>query len=595
MVSRYLKYLPLAIVLASVMAFAVACGEDEEAATAVPAPAAPAPAAPAPAAPAPAAPAPVAPAPAAVAATAVPVLAAATAAPAVVQAAPVGKAPAHLKMAQGDDPDTMYCGESIAVASVMFGKAYCDGSIDFIQDELVGRLAISWSSNSDSTEWTYKLRKGVDFHDGDPFNAQALKAHLDFIRTSADPNSSWNISIYGKQVTGVEVLDDFSVRLTMDKSRPIWPLDETWWANGIANQRIVDEVGLERFRDTHMSGTGAFKFISWERLDKVEMEANRDWWGPESQTTPERVTVFNIPEAGTRLAALLTEEIDWLINPLTPQIEIIEASPKHRVLIREQYDVITMYLNWNRVPALKEKRLRQAISEAINYQAIVDDIYLGTATVLRNNLPTTSAYYGPDVDPYPKYDPENAKRLVAELKAEGLYNDEEISFLTARGVYTEDARSSQALVDNLQEAGINGVIEIVDSAIKSQRYRKQACEWDLIMSLPVDGYGDLQGWLWNIAGGRTDYASWCFTESSPGNGDWGDPDLNEWMRLGPLAEVMPVGPERDAAFLKALESFNKSYTIQGLWQLSFVYGISNEWDFLPDTHESTFIWSFKKR
>ena len=267
-----------------------------------------------------------------------PAIAAATAAPVVVAtAAPaaIAKAAVHLKMAQSDDTDTMYCGESTAVPAVMFGKALCDAHIDFIGDVLLGRLEISWESNSDSTVWTYQLRQGVKLHNGKDFDAEASAAHLNFLRTSDDPNMGWNQGIYGRQLIGVEATGPFEVTLTMDKSRPVWSLDETWWASGVVDQSLIDANGLDAFREDPIA-IGPFKFISWERLNEMEMEANRDWWAPEAQTTPELVTVFTIPEAGTRSAALLTEEIDWLVNPQIPQMEIIEASEKHRVMVKEQ-------------------------------------------------------------------------------------------------------------------------------------------------------------------------------------------------------------------------------------------------------------------
>jgi ABC-type transport system substrate-binding protein len=327
------------------------------------------------------------------------------------------------------------------------------------------------------------------------------------------------------------------------------------------------------------------------------MEANRDWWRPEAAVMPEKVSVLTIPEPATRLAALLTGEIDWLTNPLTPQMEIIEASPDHRVMIKEQYDVNMMRINWNRQPVLREKRLRQAISEAIDREALTRDILLGTGKALRNHLPTTSKYYDPDAPLFPKYDPENAKRLVAELKAEGLYNDEPIGFMGPRGTYPEDVRINQAVTAYLQDAGINGVSEIVDLTIRAERSSNKSCDWDLSLWLPVDGYGDMAGWLWLAAGGDPGRNDWCFTESAPfgDGGDWGDPDINEWMRRGLIAESLPVGPERDAAWMEALPFLNDAYIHAGLYQISFVYGVSNEWDFKPDSHEATFIWQFKKR
>ena len=189
------------------------------------------------------------------------------------------------------------------------------------------------------------------------------------------------------------------------------------------------------------------------------------------------------------------------------------------------------------------------------------------------------------------------------MKAEGLYNDEPIGLMSPRNVYNEDVRATQAIVGMLKEAGINGVAEILDSAIRSERSAQRKCDWDLGYWLPVDGYGDMAGWLWLAAGSRG-YGDpyFCFREDESvedpgeaGTGDWGDPDLNEWIRLGALAAVMPVGDERDAAWLEALQYFNDAYIHQGLWQISFVYGISNEWDFLPDTHEATFTHLFKKR
>ena len=581
----YIRYLLLPLALASLMAFAVACGEDEDEATAVPA-AAPAAPTSAPAQ------APVAVAPAA--ATAVPAVAAATAAP-VVQAPAAATTVEHIKMAQSDDTNSVHCPDGPTVPSVLFQKNLCDGSIDFVQDELVGRLATSWTSNADSTEWTYKLRQGVEFHNGDPFNAQALKGHLDYIKSdNDDPLGGFNRGIYQLQIESVDVVDEFTVRLNMKKSRPIWVLDETWWSNGVTNQKVLDEVGIEAHRENPI-GTGAYKFLVWDRLEKVEMEANRDWWGPEVNTMPELATVFTIPEAATRLAALLTDEIQWLINPLIPQLEIIEASDDHYVLLREQYDVNMMRVNWFRQPVLQERRLRQAISESINYQGIVDDIFQGTARVLLNHLPTTSQYYDPNDEPFPKYDPENAKALVAALKSEGLYDDEPIEFMGPRGVYSEDVRVVQAMVEMMRDAGINAVADIVDSAIRTERTQAQKCDWDLSLWLPVDGYGDMQGWLWQAAGGRPGTSSWCFKEEPEGSGDWGDPFLNKWMAQGLIAESLPTGPERDAAWLEGVSNFNQAYIHQGLYQVFFVYGISNEWDFVADSHETVWVWAFTKR
>ena len=71
----------------------------------------------------------------------------------------------------------------------------------------------------------------------------------------------------------------------------------------------------------------------------MDLEANRDWWGPQASVMPEKATVYAIPDPATRLAALLNDEIDWLVNPRIPQVETIDGSPDHRIMSKGQFDV----------------------------------------------------------------------------------------------------------------------------------------------------------------------------------------------------------------------------------------------------------------
>jgi len=360
------------------------------------------------------------------------------------------------------------------------------------------------------------------------------------------------------------------------------------------NLPVLKSMGLDEFRVAPKGGaTGAYKFANWVRLEKVELEANRDWFGPEVDTMPELATVYAIPEPGTRLAALLADEIQWLVNPLIPQVGDIESSPKHRVISKEQFDIQVHYINPARVPALRDRRFRQAISESIDREAILADVLGGFGSILHGNMPTTNSLY--DKFPvFPNYDPANAAKLLKELKDEGVYNGEEVELLSPRGVYNEDVRQNQAIAAQLQDAGINAVAFIADDAIREQKTGVGACDWDYQFRLPVDQHGDPQGWLWRSVNPELSPVRWCgWEETSPGV--FAEPFINEWLKLGKEARVLPVGPAREKAWIEAYTAMNNSYAVQGLYQLHFVYGVSNEWDWEPEKREAAYIWPFKKR
>ena len=561
-----LRYSWLTIALAGAMIFALACGDDEEDATAVPA--AQPTTAPAVAAPA----------------TAVPVAAPTT--------PPAMTAVEHVRMAQGAEPNSMYSRDRASLQNVLFQKNMWDPLVEIISDELTGRLATSWESNSDFTQWTWTLRKGVNFHNGDPFNAAALKDSVDFVRVH-DPELRGTPNYI--DITDVEVLGEHELRWTLKVPHPIQAFEETHFYNGMENMNVLREMGLDTFRVGPIGGgTGAYKFVNWVRLEKVELEANRDWFGPQAATMPELATVFAIPEPGTRLAALLADEIQWLVNPLIPQVEVIEASPDHRIMSREQFDIQLYYLNVGRVPALQDRRLRQAISESIDREAILRDVLGGFGSLLRNNLPTTNILYDPNAAPFPNYDPENAKKLLKELADEGVYTGQEIELLAPRGVYNEDVRQNQVIAAQLQANGINAVAFIADDAIREERTAMGACEWDYQFRLPVDVHGDPQGWYWRFVNPDFTMKTWCgHTQDSEGL--WEEPFVNEWLRLGNEARVLPVGAERNAKWLEAMDALNQSYSALGLYQLHFVYGVSNEWDWEPEKREAAYIWAFQKR
>ena len=495
-------------------------------------------------------------------------------------------------MAQGAEPNSMYSRDRASLQNVLFQKNIWDPLVEIIDDELSGRLAVAWETNSDFTKWTWTLREGVTFHNGDPFNAEAAKKAVEHVM-NAEP--ALRGTPYYRDVIDVTVEGPYTLSWTLNTPHPIQPFEETNFYNGVENVDLLNEVGLDNFRLRPVGGgTGAYKFVDWVELEKVELEANRDWWGPQAAVMPEKATVYAIPDPATRLAALLSGEIDWLVNPLIPQVDTIDNSPDHRIMSEGQFDVQVYYINVGRQPVLKERRLRQAISEAIDRETVLNDVLGGFGSLLRFNVPSTSLLYDENEPPFPNYDLDNAKRLVAELKAEGLYNDEEIEFLAPRGVYNEDVRQNQVVADMVSQAGINAVAFIADDAIREEKTGAGACDWDYQFRLPVDQHGDPEGWYWTGVNPEVTTIRWCgWEETSPGV--WEEDYINDWIRLGNEAKVLPVGAARLAKWKEAYGALNKSYAVMGLYQLNFVYGVSNDWDWKVEKREAAYLWLFRKR
>ena len=267
---------------------------------------------------------------------------------------------------------------------MLFQKNIWDPLVEIIDDELSGRLATAWDTNSDFTKWTWTLREGVTFHNGDPFNAEAAKKAVEHTM-NAEP--ALRGTPYYRDVIDVTVEGPYTLSWTLNTPHPIQPFEETNFYNGVEKVDLLNEVGLDNFRLRPVGGgTGAYKFVDWVELEKVELEANRDWWGPQAAVMPEKATVYAIPDPATRLAALLSGEIDWLVNPLIPQVDTIDNSPDHRIMSEGQFDVQVYYINVGRQPVLKERRLRQAISEAIDRETVLNDVLGGFGALLRYNV-----------------------------------------------------------------------------------------------------------------------------------------------------------------------------------------------------------------
>jgi peptide/nickel transport system substrate-binding protein len=274
--------------------------------------------------------------------------------------------------------------------------------------EMNPRLAESWSPSNDLTQWTFKLRQGVKFHDGSPLTSDDVV--FTFKRVLADATTP--VRTFIRLVTNVEAVDPYTVRFTL--SQPYSLFDRQASYVNIMSKTYFDKVGNEGYA-TKPVGTGPYKLVEWVKDDRFVLEANPDYWrgSPKIKTA----TFRPIPAEASRATALLSGEID-IVPSLPPSlISQLQRSPKLDVGTAPGFRVIFAAFNVNVAP-LDNPLIREAIDKAIDRQSITDKLLRGLGKPTGIMVPPMNIGYDPSFTPT-KYDPEAAKALVQKAGYKG--------------------------------------------------------------------------------------------------------------------------------------------------------------------------------
>ena len=292
--------------------------------------------------------------------------------------------------------------------------------------EVEPALATSWSISDDGTEYTFKLRSGVNFHDGTPFNAEAVKFNFDRMLDEKHPyhdTGPFPLSFFFSAVKSTDVVDDMTVKFTLNAPYAPFLSNLAYPTGLIVSPAAVSASGKEFGRNP--VGTGPFKFGEWRSNEAVVVERNDGYWGEAAGT---QAVVFRpITDANTRVAEMLAGGIDLMVE--VPPTSLGQFSGDG-FSIAEQAGPHVWFLILNaKEGPFADKRVRQAANYAINKEAIVNDVLEGTATVAAGPTPPAFAWaYDESLDPYP-YDPEKAKALIADAGASGA----ELKFYVTEG------------------------------------------------------------------------------------------------------------------------------------------------------------------
>lgn len=297
--------------------------------------------------------------------------------------------------------------------------------------------------NTSSTSWTVKLREGVKFHNGNPFNADDV---VFSVKRILDPNFKSDLVGYFQSIKDVKKIGDYEVEFITDGSDPSFPTRLTLLK--MMDKETVEAAGPEKVK-TELVGTGPYKQVAWERGQNVVIERNDQYWG--AKPTVKTAKYRFIEEDATRAAALKAGEVDLATNMLP---EYVKDLPKVKTIEGLEFSLVRM----NAIRGImKDPKMRQAASYAINNEAIAQSLYQGYAAVAPGQVFKPGyAGFNANLKPYP-YDVNKAKELLKEAG----YKGEKIEFVGERGRWLKDGEQIETIAQMLREAGFNVEVKML--------------------------------------------------------------------------------------------------------------------------------------
>jgi peptide/nickel transport system substrate-binding protein len=418
---------------------------------------------------------------------------------------------------------------------------------------LVPGLATSWRA-VDPTTWEFKLRRGVKFHDGSEMTAQDVVFSLD--RPATLTNSPGPFTSYTKQIVGKQIVDPYTVRLKT--ATPYGPLALDVSTIFIVSKKAALHATQEDFNSGKaLIGTGPFKFSKFIRGDRIELVRNDAYWGPKSDW--DKVTFRILTSDGARLAALLAGEVDAIDNVPPADVADVKKNPKFTLTqktswrtifwtLDQSHDVTPDITGKDGKPLtknpLKDVRVRQAISKAINRQALTERTLDGLGVPASNIVSPGILGYSNALK-VEQFDPEGAKKLLA---AAGYPNGFNLTLHGPNNRYINDERVVQTVAQFLSRIGIASKVETLPLSVYFGKARTGA------FSMALLGWGTLAGdfglrTLVGTANPDTGWGSWNW-------GKYTNPKVDQLVQSS-LASVNPEEREKFAeqAAVMALQDY----------------------------------------
>ena len=390
------------------------------------------------------------------------------------------------------DPHFHNLGPNNAVARVIFDRLIMPDD----KQQLRPGLAVSWNPIDDTT-WEFKLRKGVKFHDGSPFTADDVVFTFQRAPNVEGSPSSFGTYLKGKEITRI---DDHTVHIKTERPYPLMPNDMSTFS--IVSRKHGEGATTPDYNSGKVTiGTGAYKFVEFLPGDRIVLERNENYWGDKPEWT--KVTMKAIKSGPSRVAALLAGDVDLIAQTPTPDIERLKKDPNLTLSQGISNRVIYLHLDHDRASSpfakgkdggdiqnpLQDQRVRMAISQAINRDAIVSRVMEGIAIKAGQLLP--EGFFGRSANLQPvAYDPKQAKRNLSEA---GYGDGFKLTIHGPNDRYINDAKIAEAVAQMLTRVGIQTDVVTMPRSVYFKRASRGGPDGTPEFSFILVGWGSGTG------------------------------------------------------------------------------------------------------
>ena len=372
--------------------------------------------------------------------------------------------------------------------SQAMAKSFYEGLFGFDKDmKMVPVLAESYSASPDGLVYTIKLKRGIKFHDGTDFKADAVKANLD--RVTNPENKLKRYGLYNNNIAKTEVVDDYTARITLKTAF-------SPFINQLAHPStvMISPTALQKYGNKdiafHPVGTGPFKFVEWKQTDYLKVAKNENYWR-KGYPKVDTITWKPVVDNNSRAALMQTGEAHFTF-PLPYELaEVLKGKPDLEVVAAPS--IVLRYLSMNtQQKPFDNPKVRQAIAYAINKDALAKVAFNGYAEAAQGVVPQ-GVEYSIKIGAWPN-DLAKAKQLMSEA---GYPNGFETELWSAYNHSTAQ-KVTQFLQQQLQQIGIRTKITLLEAGQRVEKVES----WPDPKTAPVRLY--YVGW--STSTGEADWA-----------------------------------------------------------------------------------------
>ncbi len=410
-------------------------------------------------------------------------------------------------------------------------------------------LAASWKLAEDARSWTFQLRKGVKFHNGEDFDAQVMIKNMKRAKGIGS-------AAFHENVDGYETPDSHTLVLRV-KKYDLALVSRLSWTTSIgmpAPARYIDEVGEDGIQK-HPIGTGPYKFVSLDTaVGALTLEAWDEWggyWG--FKPTVKTVVRLSIPQETTRVAMLATGEADIAGLAAGPQLREVRGATVYSSS-STQVSWLEFFKQADPTSPYSDVRVRQALNYAVDKQTIIDKVLGGAGEPVAVPLASFQNGFPRDIKPYP-YDPEKAKRLLAEAGFAGGFDGGTI--LTASAA---NKTLGEAIAPYLEAIGVRVQVQPIDAGTLYRRWNPPAHDLGKDSGMGFLGSNLPGDSAYRIESFFTKYGIWGYTV---------DPELD---RVFDQTFQVRTAAERDLLMEKAARTTHEKAYKLFLWSPKAVFG-----------------------